>query len=95
MHTLTTQHHVALYRDEMRADPTLRHLPAEMVRELEATWGVHFQDGYTPGLQFMGHLWEPLRATYRPLAFYLSTEGVGRLARLLLRRWGFKQGTME
>lgn len=34
------------------------------------------QDGYTPGLPFMSHLWDRLPASYRPLAFYAVTEGV-------------------
>jgi hypothetical protein len=29
---------------------------------VEAIW---FPPGYTPGLRFMSHLWEPLRAHYR------------------------------
>lgn len=31
------------------------------VRRVEATWGVRFEEGYTHGLPFMAHAWEPLR----------------------------------
>jgi hypothetical protein len=80
----------------MNADPTLKPLPKLMVAMLEAAApGLRFQEGYTPNLPFMGHLWEPLKAQWRPLAFYVSTEMVGRFARLLLRRWGFQQDNME
>jgi hypothetical protein len=36
-----------------------------MVEELAESLKMKFEPGYTPGLKFMSHLWEPLRAHYR------------------------------
>eukprot|EP00879_Flechtneria_rotunda_P012361 GHRR01012908.1.p1 GENE.GHRR01012908.1~~GHRR01012908.1.p1 ORF type:complete len:712 (+),score=258.73 GHRR01012908.1:229-2364(+) len=68
----------------------LGHVASEMVDQLEETWGVKFETGYNSDITFMGHLWEPLIASWRPLAFYLATELVGWCARQLLKRWGFE-----
>eukprot|EP00878_Enallax_costatus_P011622 GHUV01012131.1.p1 GENE.GHUV01012131.1~~GHUV01012131.1.p1 ORF type:complete len:755 (+),score=214.24 GHUV01012131.1:258-2522(+) len=68
----------------------LGHMPGEMVNQLEAVWGVKFEAGYNGKLEFMGHLWEPINATWRPLFFYLATELIGWFARQLLKRWGFE-----
>ncbi len=75
---------------ERMAELGLGALPARMVDQLEATWGIRFEPGYNPNVEFMGHLWEPLNASWRPLTFYLCTEGVGYFARQLLKRWGFQ-----
>ncbi|WIA21765.1 hypothetical protein OEZ85_000927 [Tetradesmus obliquus] len=76
---------------QQMADAGLGHVPGQMVEELQAAWGVSFEPGYNPGVSFLGHLWEPLNASWRPLAFYLLVEGVGRGGRTLLRRWGFRR----
>lgn len=70
-------------------DLGLGHVPSQMVDQLETTWGVKFEPGFNSDLEFMGHLWEPLNASWRPLAFYIATELVGLCARQLLKRWGF------
>lgn len=67
----------------------LGHVPAQMVDQLEATWGIRFEPGFNETIRFMGHLWEPLNASWRPLFFYLCTDLIGWFARQLLRRWGF------
>lgn len=67
----------------------LGHLPAQMVDQLEETWDFKFQPGFNESIRFMGHLWEPLIASWRPLFFYLCTDFIGWAARHLLRRWGF------
>jgi hypothetical protein len=77
-------------RQQMR-ESGLGHVPGQMVDELQAAWGVSFEPGYNADVSFFGHLWEPLNASWRPLAFYLLIEGVGRGGRALLRRWGFKR----
>jgi hypothetical protein len=76
-------------------DEGLGHVPAQMVAQLEEAWGFNLKPGYTPGLQFMGHLWEPLKAQWRPLAFYIFTELFGWFARQLLKRWGFQRHTHQ
>lgn len=74
-------------------DEGLGHIPAQMVDELESVWHLKLVPGYDPNIKFMGHLWEPVKASWRPLFFYLATATVGWLARQLLRRWGFEQHT--
>lgn len=83
-----------LCREEM-ADEGLAHIPAQMLDKLEHAWGLVLEPGYTQGLQFMGHLWEPLKAQWRPLAFYLSTAAVGWFATVMLKRWGFQQASHQ
>ncbi|WIA08349.1 hypothetical protein OEZ85_007789 [Tetradesmus obliquus] len=68
----------------------LGHIPSQMVDQLEATWGIKFEHGFNSDIEFMGHLWEPINACWRPLTFYLATEAVGWFARQLLKRWGFE-----
>jgi hypothetical protein len=46
--------------------------PGQMVDQLETALHVKFPPGYTPGLRFMSHLWEPLRAHYRYLTVMFS-----------------------
>lgn len=69
------------------------HYLSQMIKQLDDLWGLNLQNGYTPGLQFMGHLKEPLKAQWRPLLFYMGTETLGWFARHLLERWGFRQHT--
>jgi hypothetical protein len=76
-------------------DEGLRDVPGTMLRQLEAVWGLVLEPGYTPGLQFMGHLWEPVKAHWRPLAFYLGTWSCGMCAAHMLRRWGFQQASHQ
>jgi hypothetical protein len=72
-------------------DAGLGHVPGQMVEQLQAAWGMSFEPGYNADVSFYSHLWEPLNASWRPLAFYLLTEGAGRGGRALLGRWGFSQ----
>jgi hypothetical protein len=46
--------------------------------------------GYNPDIKFMAHLWEPLNAAYRPLAFYLFMEFVAYCSRHYLKCKGFE-----
>lgn len=50
----------------------MAHFPSVMVSELEEALKVKFPPGYTPGMKFMSHLWEDLRANYR-----YSSTGLG------------------
>lgn len=66
------------------------HLPAQCADLLEQAWGITLPAGYNAGISGMKHLWEPLKATWHPLAFYATTNTVGLLSRHLLSRWGFQ-----
>jgi hypothetical protein len=39
----------------------------------------------------MSHLWEPLRAEYRPLLFYLGMEGLALCTRQIMASFGFER----
>lgn len=41
---------------------------SEYITRIEAVWGVRFEEGRTPGLRFMAHLWEDLRYVWKPMA---------------------------
>lgn len=79
-----------LCRDELKSKGQ-GHFLSQMVDDLEACWSLRLEPGYTPGLRFMGHLWEPLKAQWRPLVFYVGTEVLSWFARHMLERWGFQQ----
>lgn len=42
----------------------------------------------------MSHLWEDLRAHYRPLVMYLFMEVLGKATRLIMTSYGFKTKRM-
>jgi hypothetical protein len=63
-----------------------------MVEAAERVWGWQLRPGYTPGLTFMAHLWQPLRASYRPAFFYLATEALHLLGHGALLAAGFRAG---
>jgi len=42
----------------------------QMLCRLERAWDFSFQPGYNPSIRLMTHLWEPIKAHWRPLAFY-------------------------
>ena len=62
---------------------------AAFVRDVEATWGITYPPGRNPGLTFMAHLWEPLRAVPKPLAVHAAAEVGAALARGALWGMGF------
>jgi pimeloyl-ACP methyl ester carboxylesterase len=45
-----------------------------MLRRLEKAWDFSFAEGYNPKIELMTHLWEPIKAHWRPLAFYAVME---------------------
>ncbi|KAI8474759.1 MAG: hypothetical protein J3K34DRAFT_517850 [Monoraphidium minutum] len=67
------------------------HVPAEMVDQLEKAFDHTFPPGYNERLSFMSHLWEPLRAEYRPLLFYIGMEVVAVCTRQIMASYGFKR----
>lgn len=45
----------------------------------------------TQGVKFMAHMWEDLRAEYRPLVFYLITEMAALASWVAMSGMGFKR----
>ena len=62
----------------------LGHEPQHMVERLEAATGTKLPPGYQEGLTPMFHVWEPLRCSPRPLAFYLGTELVALFTHMVM-----------
>eukprot|EP00877_Chromochloris_zofingiensis_P001901 jgi/Chrzof1/11711/Cz06g06140.t1 len=81
-------------RDQMIAEG-LGHIPSEMVSRLEEVWHLTFEPGYNSNVQFMGHLWEDLRAAHRPLSVYLVTELMSYAGLVILTSLGFKAVTHQ
>lgn len=46
----------------------------KMLQRLEQAWDFAFDEGYNPKIDLMTHLWEPIKAHWRPLAFYAIME---------------------
>ena len=62
----------------------------EMIDECELHWHVQLPEGYAPDLQYMAHLWEPLRTIHHPLCLHLASEVAHMTCAALLRVQGFK-----
>ena len=52
--------------------------------------GYTFPPGRNNDIQFMGHLWEPLRVMHKPLAMHLTSEAVALATDASLFALGFK-----
>lgn len=65
------------------------HHPKDMLEAIEKAWQVQFPDGSDPGIEFMDHLWKPLKCNYRPLCFYLANEVAAVLKHVLMIASGF------
>lgn len=72
----------------------LARIPGQMVDELQLALNTTFPPGYTPNLPFMSHLWEDLRADYRPLCLYLFFEALYGAQRLIMASYGFRAKKM-
>lgn len=62
------------------------------VSAMEAKWCIRFQPGHNPHIDFMNHIYEPLRTLPMPLVVYLFSEGWGLVLRVLLHMMGFQRG---
>jgi len=81
-------------RDEMVASgqgPQLRAMVVE-VAELAGVSESELVEGYDPEVKAMWHLQEPLRVSYRPLAFYAVMEGLALASKGVLHSLGFAKG---
>ena len=56
----------------------------------EEKFGVTFEAGRNPDVEFMAHLWEPLRWMHKPLIVYIFAEGIWLSTDCLLRALGFQ-----
>ena len=74
----------------MRADG-LGDVADSLVAELEAAWGVSFKDDADAQPHpMMAHLWQPVRAFWRPLGFYVAIELLVGLKHVMLLAAGFR-----
>ena len=64
-----------------------------LIRRIEDTFGMRFEEGRNPDIRFMAHLWEPLRWIHSPLVVYVAAEGLWMGSSLLLRALGFRSFT--
>ncbi|MCJ1422508.1 hypothetical protein MMC29_000388 [Sticta canariensis] len=62
----------------------------DYLHRLEKKHGHRFADGRNNDIEFMAHLWEPLRVMHKPLAMFLTSEVVSVLTDVSLFCMGFK-----
>ena len=62
----------------------------EYTQRVETTFDVHFEEGRNERLEFMAHLWEPLRWIHKPLALYLGAELMWLASNVVLYAQGFR-----
>ena len=60
------------------------------IAEIEQTFQLQFEEGRNPDVEFMAHLWEPLRWLHKPLAVYMLAECMGLVTNCLLHALGFR-----
>jgi len=63
----------------------------DFVRQVESRWHHSLEDGTNPDIQFMAHLWEPLRTLHTPLFIHLVSECMSVLSMLALALLGFQR----
>lgn len=60
------------------------------IDRIETKFGVKFALGRNASIDFMAHLWEPLRWIHKPLALYLGAETMFIATDALLYAQGFR-----
>ena len=60
------------------------------IERIEAKFGVHFLEGRNHDIEFMAHLWEPLRWIHKPLLVFLAAETMGLVTDIVLYAQGFR-----
>eukprot|EP00850_Spirogloea_muscicola_P000738 SM000003S10983 [mRNA] locus=s3:146227:149981:+ [translate_table: standard] len=63
----------------------------DIIGRVESAWGLRFEPGRNPDVQFMAHTREPLRALHHPLMLYVWAELVARFTHLVMLVLGFKR----
>jgi hypothetical protein len=60
------------------------------VSQIETKFNIKFEPGHNPDLEFMAHLWEPLRTIHKPLAIHLGCEAMCLATDAVLYGIGFQ-----
>ena len=60
------------------------------IAQIEQTFQLKLEEGRNPDVEFMAHLWEPLRWLHKPLAVYMLAECMGLTTSCLLHALGFR-----
>ena len=60
------------------------------IERIQRKFGVTFEEGRNPDVEFMAHLWEPLRWMHKPLVVYIGAEAIWLGTDCLLRALGFR-----
>ncbi len=64
-----------------------------LIARVENTFNMCFENGRNPDINFMAHLWEPLRWIHTPLVLYMAAEAIWAATGVLLRVLGFRPFT--
>jgi pimeloyl-ACP methyl ester carboxylesterase len=68
---------------------------SDFVDRIQVSYGTRFEAGRNPRLEFMAHLWEPLKVIHSPLALRLGLESMRVFTALVLKVAGFQRGRVE
>lgn len=63
--------------------------------ELINLFGISIPEGYNPSLEFMAHMWQPLRVLHKPFVFHVLSEASVLVSHVSLRILGFKRYTVR
>ena len=68
---------------------------ARFTTQCEKTWNVRFQQGNNPHINFMAHLWEPLKVCHKPVIVHLFSEVAGATNCVWMLALGFRKQCYE
>lgn len=88
VHTGAVHHR---YRDRAGMTAAEQATVVETLCTLEAAFEVHIPEGYNDKLEFMAHLWQPLRVLHKPLLVHLFSEASVLLTHGCLLFMGFRR----
>jgi hypothetical protein len=60
------------------------------LKKIEEKFDIEFEPGHNKELEFMAHLWEPLRTIHKPLAVHLACEAMCLATDAILYGIGFQ-----
>lgn len=63
----------------------------QVLKQLEQQTGVVLPEGRNPDIQFLSHLWDPLKVSYKPLIFYICMEVLALASACMLQAAGFRR----